>query len=119
MALKLFVGVLAVALLAMAATSVGAQRVKSHTSLNLGPRVGQFSGAVRSKEPACISGRRIKVKRVRPGRDKTVGKDFSDINGLWNIRTNQRVGTWYAKLKPARVGKLRCSGDRSPKRSAG
>ena len=119
MKLKLTVAALAVCMLAAVASSLAAERVKSKTSLNLGPRQGQFSGAVRSKEPACVAGRRIKVKRVRARRDKTIGKDFSDINGLWSIRTDQTNGTWYAKLKRTKVGNVRCSGDRSPKRSAG
>jgi hypothetical protein len=116
---KLTVATLAVCLLAGVASATAADRVKSKTSLNLGPRQGQFTGAVRSSEPVCVSGRRIKVKRVRAQRDKTIGKDFSDINGLWSVRTDESSGSWYAKLKRAKVGNVRCSADRSPTRSAG
>jgi hypothetical protein len=119
MTLRITVAALAVCLLTGLAAATAADRVKSKTSLNLGPRQGQFTGAVRSKEPVCISGRRIKVKRVRAQRDETIGKDFSDINGLWSVRTDESSGSWYAKLKRAKVGNVRCSGDRSPTRSAG
>jgi hypothetical protein len=117
--LKITVAALAACLLATVAPSLAAERVESKTSLNLGPRQGQFTGAVRSKDPECVAGRRIKVKRVRPGRNETIGKDFSDINGLWSVRTDERSGTWYARLKRLKVGNTRCSGDRSPRRSAG
>ena len=97
----------------------GATNIDSRTSLNLGPAPGQFTGAVRADDPICVSGRTIKVKRVEAGRDQTVGRDFSDINGLWERKTDERSGTWYAKLKRERRGGDLCLGDKSPKRSAG
>lgn len=97
----------------------GATSIDSRTSLNLGPAPGQFTGAVRAGDPICVSGRTIKVKRVEAGRDQTVARDFSDINGLWERKTDERSGTWYAKLKRERRGGNLCLGDKSPKRSAG
>ncbi len=97
----------------------GATSIDSKTSLNLGPAPGQFTGAVRAGDPVCVSGRTIKVKRVEAGRDQTVTRDFSDITGLWERTTDERSGTWYAKLKRERRGGNLCLGDKSAKRSAG
>jgi hypothetical protein len=118
MKLKLAATALAICLVA-AAAAVGAERVKSKTSLNLGPQQGQFTGAVRSDDPICVAGRKIKVKRIEPGRDETVGKDFSDINGLWSEKTDESSGSWYAKLKRAKRQGVLCTGDKSPTRAAG
>ena len=96
-----------------------AKRVDSKTSLNLGPRPGEFTGAVRADHPGCVAGRRVVVKRVDGADYVTVTKDFSDINGLWGKVTGERSGTWFAKLKPERRGNLYCKGDKSPARSAG
>jgi hypothetical protein len=118
MKLKLAVSMLAV-LLVPAAIAWAATRVDSKTSLNLGPRAGEFTGVVTADDPRCVSGRRIVVKRI-DGDDKVkVMKDFSDINGLWGKVTEERSGTWFAKVKPEKRGGLKCLGDKSRKRSAG
>jgi hypothetical protein len=59
------------------------------------------------------------VVRLVPGPKQKVGKDFSDINGLWSERTEELSGSWYAKLKPERRGGLFCKGDKSAVRAAG
>ena len=118
MKLKLAAATLAVLLLP-AALALGVERVDSKTSLNLGPKPGQFTGVVTADDPKCVSGRKVIVKRVFPEPTEKVGKDFSDINGLWEEKTDERSGVWFAKLKPERRGGLYCKGDRSPKRAAG
>ena len=118
MKLKLAVCTLAV-LLIPAAVAYAATHIDSKTSLNLGPRAGEFTGAIRADDPGCVAGRRIVVKRVDGADYETVMKDYSDINGLWGKVTSERSGTWFAKLKPERRGNLYCKGDKSPARSAG
>src|SRR3712207_3877953 len=118
MRLRLLAATLA-ALLLPAALAFGLKKVDSKTSFGLGPGPGVFYGAVTADDTLCVSGRRIVVKRVQPGPNETVARDGSDINGLWERKTDERSGTWFAKLKPERRGNLYCKGDRSPKRSAG
>src|SRR5215208_6957552 len=99
MKLKLVMCAVAV-LLIPAAFAFAAKRVDSKTSLNLGPRPGEFTGAVRADDPGCVSGRSVVVKRVDGSDYVAVMKDFSDINGLWGKVTEERSGSWFAKLKP-------------------
>jgi hypothetical protein len=118
MKLKLAICTLAV-LLIPAAVAYAATRVDSKTSFGLGPSAGEFHGVVTAEDPGCVSGRRVVVKRVE-GDDKIkVMRDFSDINGIWGKVTDERSGTWFAKLKPERRGGLYCKGDKSRQRSAG
>ncbi len=118
MKLKLALCALAAVLIPVA-LALAATRVESKTSLNLGPRAGEFTGVVTADDPRCVSGRKIKVFRVVPGPKEKVARDFSDINGLWGKVTDERSGTWFAKLKPEKRGGLYCKGDKSPERSAG
>ena len=118
MKVKLFAAIVA-ALLVPAALAFGVEKIDSKTSLNLGPKPGQFSGVVTADDPKCVSGRKVIVYRVSPGEKEKVARDFSDINGLWKRRTDERSGTWFAKLKPERRRGLYCKGDKSPQRSAG
>ncbi len=117
MRVRSIVCVVAAALLP-ATPALAATPIDSSTSLNLGPRPGQFTGAVRADDPGCVAGRRVTVVRLAPDKQK-IAKDFSDINGLWSRNTDERSGSWYAKLKPERRGKLFCKGDKSPVRAAG
>jgi hypothetical protein len=107
------------ALLVPAALAFGSTNVDSKTSLNLGPKEGQFTGVVTADDPKCVSGRKVIVYRLETNGKTKVAKDFSDINGLWKRVTDERSGTWFAKLKPERRGGLYCKGDKSPQRSAG
>ena len=107
------------AFLACAAVAIAAQRIDSKTSLNLGPKPGEFTGVVTADDPGCVSGRKVIVYRLESDDKVKVARDFSDINGLWRRVTGERSGTWFAKLKPERRGNLYCKGDKSPQRSAG
>ena len=118
MKLKLLAATLVV-LLVPAALALGSTKVESKTSLNLGPKQGQFTGVVTAGDPKCVSGRKVIVFRLETDGKVKVAKDFSDINGLWKRNTDERSGTWFAKLKPERRGGLYCKGDKSPQRSAG
>ena len=102
-----------------AAVAFGATRVDSKTSLNLGPKQGEFTGVVSADDPACVSGRKVVVFRLETDGKQKVARDFSDINGLWRRVTDERSGSWFAKLKRERRGGLVCKGDKSPTRSAG
>ena len=118
MMLKLAAAAIA-ALILPAAVALGSTSVESKTSLNLGPKPGEFTGVVKADDPKCVSGRKVIVKRLETGGKVKVAKDFSDINGLWKRVTDEQSGTWFAKLKPERRGGLYCKGDKSPQRSAG
>jgi hypothetical protein len=118
MKLRLAVCMLAVVLIS-AAAAYAAKRVDSKTSFGLGPQAGEFHGVVTADDPGCVSGRRVIVKRIEGDEKIKVMKDFSDINGIWGKVTEERSGTWFAKLKPEKRGGLNCRGDKSRKRSAG
>ena len=109
----------AATLLLPAALALGSAKVESKTSLNLGPKQGEFTGVVTADDPKCVSGRKVIVYRLETDGKVKVAKDFSDINGLWKRKTDEASGTWFAKLKPERRGALYCKGDKSPERSAG
>ena len=115
---RFLIPALAIAIL-LPALAVAAKRVDSKTSFGLGPRTGEFHGVVTADDPGCVSGRRVVVKRRDDGGNETVMKDFSDINGIWGKVTDERSGSWFAKVKPERRGNLYCKGDKSRDRSAG
>ena len=117
--MKARLGICIAALLVFAAPALAVNRVDSRTSLSLGPKPGEFAGVVTADRPGCVAGRRIVVFRLEDAGKEKVARDFSDINGLWRRVTDERSGTWFAKLKPERRGNLYCKGDKSPQRSAG
>ena len=118
--MKLKLALCAVAVLLIpAALAVAAKHVDSKTSLGLGPKQGEFSGVVTADDPECVSGRKVIVKRIEGDQKVKVVKDFSDINGIWDKVTDERSGSWFAKLQPEKRGNLYCEGDKSPVRSAG
>jgi hypothetical protein len=118
MKLKLALSTVAV-LLITTALAVAAKHIDSKTSLGLGPKQGEFVGVVTADDPGCVAGRKIFVFRLEVDGKVQVARDFSDINGIWRRVTDERSGTWFAKLKPERRGGLYCKGDKSPERSAG
>ena len=58
-----------------------------------------FKGLVKSEEARCESGRRVTLKKRRPGRDRVLGRDRSDAGGRWVIKQRARQGRYYAVVK--------------------
>ena len=64
-----------------------------------------FKGAVNSDDPRCERGRRVLLKKKRPGRDATVGSDRTNRRGAYSIPEPRANGTYYtvATKKKTRV----------------
>ena len=60
-----------------------------------------FFGHVEADHAACEQNRTVKVKRVEPGKDPTIGKDTTDSNGDYSVTIGGTVpaGDYYAKAK--------------------
>jgi hypothetical protein len=59
---------------------------------------GRFKGRVKSPSSACKNGRKVILKKVKPGKDKTVGTDNAGTFGRWRISRPNAVGRFYAKV---------------------
>lgn len=69
------------------------------SSLSISYKRGAFKGRVRSDSRRCETGRRIVLKKVKPGKDATVGRDRTDGDGRWKIPKRKPEGRYYAKAK--------------------
>ena len=93
------------------------ERVASNVSIDY--RRGAFKGKVGSSNNRCKISRAVKLKKKKPGRDKTVGRDNTNRRGKWSVRKRARRGSFYAvaakKVFTARDGhRVVCGRDRSP-----
>ena len=77
----------------------------------------QFVGKVRSEEDACETGRKVLVKKVRGGRDRTVDSTVTNQRGSWKAPVRRANGRYYAQTPSERVpsdsGRVTCGADRS------
>ena len=55
-----------------------------------------FKGAVATDFEGCSNGRRIVLKKKRPGKDRVVGRDLSNSKGNWKIVKRRARGRYYA-----------------------
>lgn len=120
--MKLSIAISAVVAL-IAAGSAGAApphpEVGNFVTLNLGPNVGEFRGAVHGQVVDCVVNRKVRIVRVS-GNDTRVGVGFTDERGHFDIQTNETSGDWIAKIKKLDIGHgYHCAGDRSSIKSAG
>lgn len=58
-------------------------------------RKGTFKGRIEAGD-GCISGRRIKLHRVRAGEDPMIGKTNTAPSGQWQIKDERDRGRYYA-----------------------
>lgn len=74
-----------------------------------------FLGVVTSTSKHCMEGRKVKVLRVTGGRDKVLGRDLTDQDGLWGVPVKTKPGnTYYSKVKrQSMTNGVFCAGDRS------
>ena len=73
----------------------------------------RFKGRVKSAVGKCERRRKVVLKKVRKGRDKTVGRDRSNRSGRYRIRKSDAKGRYYTKVKKARKSSVVCLGDKS------
>jgi hypothetical protein len=63
----------------------------------------RFRGRVNSTNARCRRGRLVKVKKRRPGRDRTIGQDRTNRRGRYVVRRPGANGRFYAKVVKKRV----------------
>ena len=56
---------------------------------------GRFSGMVKSREQACLAGRKVTVYLKRGGKDKAVGNSTSSKRGDWSVAPRGAVAPGY------------------------
>lgn len=72
-------------------------RVASTITIRHSNRPHRFKGRVRSERRRCRSGRRVVVKKVRRGPDRTVARDTTNRRGKWaKAHRKGRRGRYYA-----------------------
>lgn len=91
----------------------------SETTINYNGKA--FTGKVKSNLKKCRRDRSMLLKKQKPGKDKTVGKDRTNRTGGYKIREPKANGTYYtvAKVKRFTDGSGRpvtCGQDRSKKK---
>jgi len=78
-----------------------------------------FKGSVGSNRKGCSRFRKVVLKKVKPGPNRTVGRDTSNRAGNWSVRKRRAHGNYYAVAKRKRYtnrfGRLIiCLRDKSP-----
>ena len=110
--------VAATALLVVLMSSGAMARAKIDSSVDIDwSEMASFHGNVNSSNVECVTGRKVLLQRKRlagQSRWKTMGSDFADGGGLWNVDHDPKSGFAYtAKIKPKEVSAGTCRGDRS------
>jgi hypothetical protein len=97
---------LVVIALAAAAFSAGPAAGASYaTKVIVSLKTPAFHGKLKSRRSSCATGRRVKLFRKKPGRDKLLGTDRSNAKGRWSIPIGKLASgaAYYAKA-PAKGG---------------
>lgn len=71
-----------------------------------------FRGRVRSSAAACLRGR-VLIFRKRKGPDPKVAAASALVTGKWKAPKSAKAGSYYAKLRPARLGGMSCPAAKS------
>jgi hypothetical protein len=93
------------------------------STVTLKNKGNKFFGKVKSGHAQCRNGRRLFLKKVTPGKDKTVGKGNSKRNGTYSIAEKNPDGKYYTVARAKQFttpqgGPVTCDSDKSPKRKA-
>ena len=89
------------------------------TSVTIDYDGNSFDGRVQSNTGKCRNGRKVVLKKQKPGRDKKVGSDTTNRRGNYSIRQRNAKGTYYTvagkKTYRDSSGRLHiCNKGRSP-----
>jgi hypothetical protein len=95
------------------------QRTATATTIRYDDNANKFTGSVGSQRKRCQQGRRNTLKKHRPGKNATAGRDRSNRSGNWAIKKNVSKGRFYVvtakKTFTNRRGTLIiCRRDKSP-----
>ncbi len=99
----------AIAIAALASTAAGTQVVKIRSKVTIQSRSLVFHGKVKSPNPGCREGRKVKLKRVfSGGPDQVIGTDTTDAHGRWRITPQGSAGIslahFYARVRRSSEG---------------
>ncbi len=86
-----------------------AQDMPIETKLKLRNSAPAFHGKVKASSDVCVTGRKVRLFKVKKGEDKLLGKDRADAKGGWKILKTPKSGVYYAKVKEIAAG-----GEESP-----
>jgi hypothetical protein len=99
---------------------VDAAAVQKRVTQTRKPRVrstitirGKFRGRVNSVRNPCERRRRVVLKKVRPGPDRTVGRDRTNAQGRWRINKPNAKGRFYARAVKKETATIICRPARS------
>lgn len=113
---------IAVGVSALVSTAAGTQVVKIRSKVTIQSNSLVFHGKVKSPNPGCREGRKVKLKRVfSGGPDLLVGTDTTDAHGRWRITPQGSAGIslarFYARVRRSSEGTAGtifvCKSDRS------
>jgi hypothetical protein len=90
---------LAIALAALLLPAAPAVGSGYSTQVIVSLKFPSFHGALKSSKSACATGRTVKLFREKPGPDKFLGTDKSNVKAKWSIPIGKRLtsGSYYAK----------------------
>jgi hypothetical protein len=81
--------------------SVTSSQPVSNVTIRYEPERARFAGGLTTPdEPRCEPGRRVKVKKVRPGRNLVIGRDRTNRRGNWVVPRRRPHGRFYAVAMP-------------------
>lgn len=93
------------------------QRCDSEITIDFRSARSEFGGAVKSDENECRSGRRVSLKKKRPGPDRNAGQTVTNQRGRWEVTVPDAKGSYYAKTPQQNVttddGRAVCGAARS------
>ncbi len=92
--------------------AVLAGNVTRSLSIRYAARHKSFRGKIRSSDPACRRDK-VKVLRLRKGRDPKVASDQAAADGSWSASADAGPGRYYAKVAGNSRGGVTCPASRS------
>ena len=83
-------------------------RASSEISIRFKPRRALVGGLVSSPVEACTAHRMVKVKKLRHGKDRLIGKVLATDDGRWSLSVNGKKGRFYAVAVKQTQGATLC-----------
>ncbi|MDQ3982217.1 MAG: hypothetical protein M3271_05995 [Actinomycetota bacterium] len=83
-----------------------AQEITCKSTITISYKSGRnakFSGRVGSGEPMCKRARDATVKKVKKGKDATVGRAVTNAKGAYQVPSPNANGRFYARVSKATV----------------
>ncbi len=105
---KLIVGLSIVALGSVGFGTLSPSASSATTSITI-TASPKFSGQITSNDSRCLSGRTVKVKKVRnrrswPPRSKKIGETGSTATGSWALPSSKTRGRYFARVTEVDLG---------------